>query len=97
ALVLDGDAAASVAIVEGNDVAGPRANDALLHLAAAGDLLGQGILAIPQAAQDVGVMDIAHLEAHEHLVVDLRQELDAALVTGPWRYHTRPVAGMIAG
>ena len=75
---------------------GPRTDDALFYFASICYLLRQSILAIPEATQDVGVVDIPHLEADEHLVVDFREKLDTTLVTTPWRDHACPVAGVVA-
>ena len=76
---------------------GPRTDDALLYFATICYLLRQSILAIPEATQDVGVVDIPHLEADEHLVVDFREKLDTALITSSRSHHACPVAGVLAG
>src|SRR5579875_1519137 len=90
------DTSATVVVVQRNHVTGARANDALLYRAA-DDILRNRVLAIPQATQHIWIIDIAHLEADEHFVVDLRQKFDAALRARAGSYHPRPVAAVLLG
>jgi len=53
---------------------------AFLNLAATSDSLRQDVLAVPEAAQDVGILDVAQFKTHKHFVVDFREKLDAAIV-----------------
>src|SRR5262249_41167551 len=98
AAVLDRNLARAVAVVERDRVAGAGLNDALLHFAAAHDLplvAGRRVDTVPQAAEDVRVMDVALLEADEHLVVDLRHELDAPRGAAADADDSRPIARVI--
>src|SRR6266511_4021939 len=99
ARVFDRDAPAAVGVVEDDLVAGARADDPLLDLATAHDLsarLRRRVFAVPQAAQHIWVVDIAKLEADQHLVVDLGQKLDAPPSAAAHRDDARPVAGVLA-
>ncbi len=89
-----------VGIVERDGVAGARADDALIDFATVehfriGGLDWRRVLAVPQPAQHVGIVDVALLEADQDFVVDLRQELHAVLWPTARCDQARPITGVL--
>src|SRR5262249_39122570 len=55
------------------------------------------VLPVPERAEDEGPFDRAVLEGHEHLVIDLGEEVRAALLARHGRGDARPVALVVVG
>ena len=55
------------------------------------------VLAVPEAADHVGPVALPALEGDQHLVVDVREPVEAAPVAGGRLRHPRPVALRLAG
>src|SRR5688572_28672829 len=50
------------------------------------------VLTIPEPADDIWMLDIAHLKADQHLIIDLGQEHHTPIDTSPHRDHSCPIA-----
>src|SRR6266511_3612891 len=95
-VVDDADAWLVVRVVERHDMARPGADDALFDLATAAlhelvVLLRRRVFAVPEPAQDIGIVDVAMLEGDDHLVIDFRHELETAFGATARRHQPCPV------
>src|SRR5256886_17383110 len=77
----EGDAGLVRIIKEDELMALARDEPAPLHLAVVEEAAPQvgGVLAVVEAADDVGPAGVAELEGHQHLVVDFRDRYGAAV------------------
>src|SRR5436305_1907147 len=55
---------------------------------------GGSVLTVVETAQDVGAVEVALLEADEHLVADLREDHRAAVLPGAQLHRARPPAAV---
>jgi len=97
-VVDDRDTRSVIRVVQRNDVSGARADDSLGDLPSVEHvavLAWRSVLAIPQSAQNVRVVDVALLESNQDFVVDFRQELHAAPGATARYDDARPVAGVV--
>ena len=77
-------------VVEPDNVAAARLDSAVIVFAVRVGLRGI-VLAIPERTQDVRMIDLAMLEGHQHLIVDLGKEVRAPALSRHGRRDSRPM------
>src|SRR5207302_7765373 len=95
ALVADDDLFAAAGVVELDDVAGARLDEADVVLFVVAVARRRRVDLAPERAENVGTARIAVLERHQHFVAHLRLVEEPAVLAGHRRDDSRPVGQLL--